>query len=208
MNSLHTMKPLKEENDPGLQGLLDSLNHHREALQALGQPVKMWDTVFEHIACKIMDTNTRLEWEEYGSDNGEVPSISELSEFLRKRVRILSATEMTRAQSYQKPAFKFPTTFNYNKEHTKTNKSATITATLPVQECSICQGPHYVSRCSKLTQISPVDCRKLVENHKLCYNCIGKNHSVKKCPSKGVCRKCQERHHTLLHNSKRPSSEP
>ena len=68
--------------------------------------------------------------------------------------------------------------------------------------CYICDSPsHHVGRCEVFLD-KAVACRKeLVAQKRLCYNCLGKGHGVKNCPSKARCRTCSRRHHTLLHPS-------
>ena len=48
----------------------------------------------------------------------------------------------------------------------------------------------------------------LVNEKRLCYNCLGTGHSVKDCPSNMRCRTCEKAHHTLIHQSKSSDSPP
>ena len=50
LNALWSIKSLKEESSVGLQSLLDTINSHREALQALDRPINQWDDWFVHAA--------------------------------------------------------------------------------------------------------------------------------------------------------------
>ena len=81
INSILTLKPLKEESAQGLQLLQDKMNQHRESLKTLEQPVSMWDVWFTHLAGKVMDSNSRRDWEQkIGYD--DVPSYTKLMNFL------------------------------------------------------------------------------------------------------------------------------
>ena len=39
-----------------------------------------------------------------------------------------------------------------------------------------------------------------VKKHSLCFNCLSPSHSAKECASKVVCRHCNGKHHSLLHD--------
>ena len=73
------------------------------------------------------------------------------------------------------------------------------------------------SRTSKIPVFlrqSPQDRKRVVQENKLCYNCLRRGHRVFDCTSKISCHECGRRHHTLLHIkqvaskvSNRPESE-
>ena len=61
---------------------------------------------------------------------------------------------------------------------------------------------HHPAYCS-MYQNSPLEEKKrLVSEKKLCFNCLGQ-HKVKDCPSKHTCSKCNQHHHTTLHDEQR-----
>ena len=70
------------------------------------------------------------------------------------------------------------------------------------RKCSACDAmDHWIWHCSKFTK-EPVDKRYSIVNQKrLCYNCLGTGHGVKDCPSKARRRICAKTHHSLLHCS-------
>ena len=70
------------------------------------------------------------------------------------------------------------------------------------RKCSACDAmEHWIWHCSKFTK-EPVDKKYSIVNQKrLCYNCLGTGHGVKDCPSKARCRICAKTHHSLLHCS-------
>lgn len=74
-------------------------------------------------------------------------------------------------------------------------------------DCGVCQESHHPSRCEKMIHLNPTDRRKLAEEKKLCYNCLGNNHTVKSCPSTGFCKICKGRHHSTLHIDNKRSSQ-
>ena len=70
------------------------------------------------------------------------------------------------------------------------------------RKCSACDAmDHWIWHCSKFTK-EPVDKRYSIVNQKrLCYNCLGTGHVVKDCPCKARCRICAKTHQSLLHCS-------
>lgn len=47
-----------------------------------------------------------------------------------------------------------------------------------------------------------------MKNSPLCFNCFSHIHDLRSCDSKSTCRKCNQRHHTLLHYDKQTYSHP
>ena len=74
-----------------------------------------------------------------------------------------------------------------------------------VDELAICRycnaRDHVIFRCEEFLQKAFTERKQAVKQYRLCFNCLGKGHGVKDCPSKSRCRKCAGRHHTLLHQS-------
>ena len=145
VNSLLNLKPLKEESARGLQSLHDKINHNRESLKTLEQPVLMWDIWLTNLAGKAMDPDSRRDWEQEIGYDDNIPSYDRLNDFLIRRIRMLSATEL-RNQSYllNKPKHK-ETTFDLKKR----NSSYGMLTTLTSQNCAICDDSHHSSRCEK-----------------------------------------------------------
>ena len=65
--------------------------------------------------------------------------------------------------------------------------------------CVYCSGEHKAVDC---TEIVDTEARKkfLLDNRR-CYNCTSRFHQVSNCSSKGTCVKCNERHHTSIHDA-------
>lgn len=66
-------------------------------------------------------------------------------------------------------------------------------------QCSLCKAKHYFNTCPQFTSKSPSQHRDLVKQDKRCFNCLSKGHDVHACKNKYTCRRCQKRHHTMLH---------
>ena len=67
-------------------------------------------------------------------------------------------------------------------------------------KCNYCDAVgHSIARCEIFQGQSCAARKQFVQQKCLCFNCLRKGHSVKDCPSKSRCRKCNGRHHTLIH---------
>ena len=58
---------------------------------------------------------------------------------------------------------------------------------------------HHPAYCSKYRNSSLKEKKRLVSEKKLYYNCLTQ-HQVKDCSSKHTCSKCNQHHHTTLHD--------
>ena len=60
--------------------------------------------------------------------------------------------------------------------------------------------------CDKFLNKDVSDRKQVVNDQKLCFNCLSKNHHVKYCISEFTCRheSYGKKHHTLLHEDKKP----
>ncbi|KAJ8975110.1 hypothetical protein NQ317_017878 [Molorchus minor] len=75
------------------------------------------------------------------------------------------------------------------------------------QSCSFCKGGHYINNCSNFLKLGVYQRFEQAKRLKLCLNCLRINHVSKYCNS-GGCKKCNGRHHTLLHYDKRSNDRP
>ena len=48
---------------------------------------------------------------------------------------------------------------------------------------------------------------QVLKINRLCTNCLSGGHFKLQCKSVHKCKECQKSHHTLLHDSKKPSEE-
>ena len=201
INSILTLKPLKEESAQGLQLLQDKMNQHRESLKTLEQPVSMWDVWFTHLVGKVMDSNSRRDWEQkIGYD--DVPSYTKLMDFLTRRIRMLSATEANNGFNICNKTKNKEVIFD-SKKRAYSNPSSKVLVTYSNQICGLCNDAHHTSRCEKFRSLNLNERRASARKYEWCYNCLGKGHDARVCPSNGICKTCKGRHHTLLHAEKR-----
>lgn len=83
----------------------------------------------------------------------------------------------------------------------KLHTLSTFTAKEP-RWCVHCKKEgHTTDLCFKLIAKPYIDTMSFLNEHKLCYCCIGTGHRSSKCPQKLRCRKCKGEHPTCLHRT-------
>ena len=66
--------------------------------------------------------------------------------------------------------------------------------------CVVCKtgDRHPIFRCSVFQHLLPPERKNAARQARCCFNCLSFSHMNRNCPSKGVCRRCSSRHHTML----------
>lgn len=150
---------------------------HVNALKALKEPVKNWNSILVLILVKKLDKHTRRAWDR-SSDNEYMPNFDCLINFINKQAR---SDEMEPNSLYSKS--------------TRTHVQVANT----LEPCSICQQNHSVLKSNKFLQSYVKERHGLVKNLELCINCLRKNYRVNQCKSNFTCKTCKQKHHSLLH---------
>ncbi|XP_055633707.1 uncharacterized protein LOC129774035 [Toxorhynchites rutilus septentrionalis] len=78
------------------------------------------------------------------------------------------------------------------------------------QNCSHCSQQHRINMCEAFKKLDSKKKQQIVQDKRLCFNCLGKNHQSKDCKSTRTCAVagCKRRHHTLLHERSTLKEEP
>lgn len=84
--------------------------------------------------------------------------------------------------------------------------SSTSAITMSTLTCNLCPSQHYINSLPKFLSGSPSRRREVIQQTQRCFNCLSRNHFVKKCGSKFSCRLCKKTHHTLLYGKSDDSS--
>jgi hypothetical protein len=200
INSILTAPNIIKNSDVSLrQLLLDTVTLHLEALKVLNIPVESWDSIIVTVINTKLDYSTKKDWEAT-LDTSEMPKLSDLKDFLEKRCQFLASVNVINKNHTKAPQQVGQSNnqklsdnkTRVNVYHAQSVKDGNVT-------CHFCKGEHPIYQCSQLLDLSITERKKQVKNHKLCFNCLFNNHQVQNCKSKYSCRKCNERHHTILH---------
>lgn len=188
------------ESCSSIKEMLDNLNETLNGLKNLGVDIVSWDVIIIYILSAKLDSESRKQWETKISTSDELPALSKFKEFLEARFRSL---EFLDAKTKSKPSF------SNNKPkvlHAISNNN------IELQSCPFCKkSDHRLFNCKQFSKIDSNERRNFVQTNRLCFNCLGRNHSSNFCRNTTKCRICKHRHHSLLHpkpNSDQNNGQP
>lgn len=186
------LEKLIKESPSTLRNLSDEINKHLRCLKTLGHPVESWDILLIQILVSKLDPMTRREWEQFEIKD-TYPSMVEFTGFIKKRCEFLEAIQPSISNSQI-----FRESKNISKQRDTNRFQTCLSSEKPVLSCIFCKQTHSIYNCSAFLNL---DIQKRIlemKNLKTCLNCLRKGHFIKECRAMN-CRKCNKRHHTLLH---------
>lgn len=204
---------IKVVSAKGLRCLIDTFTENVAALQMLGFPTVHWDFILFSMLVEKLDFSLRARFERLHNESDEIPTFNELKSFIAQEA---NALEMINCKS------KFAKLDVGEKSENRFRPIKPIQSSYMARpednstSCVICDANHKIYVCPKFRELSAHERFLLVKQHRLCVNCLGKNHFTKSCTSKSSCSTCKEKHNSLLHfqskpfvsNSKTLSAEP
>src|SRR6185369_7069435 len=101
--------------------------------------------------------------------------------------------------SNQSKMFNEKVKFDTQKDKFKPKSSSHHAANSSVPSCITCKQNHLLFQCKSFGELSVEARRNLVKDKQLCFNCLRSGHRISACKSTQTCRKCGQRHNTLLH---------
>ncbi|CAL8136776.1 unnamed protein product [Orchesella dallaii] len=182
--------PLNHESAVDLQKLSDNTNECVRALKVQGCPVEHWDNILVYFTVKKLDSKTRREWAVRLTGTA-LPTFLELNTFLDNHIRGLLASGVSSQPQQQ----------GKQKRQVSSHHSS---SSQEQQPCGACKEHHALYKCQQFLTKSPKERSELVKLNRLCFNCLRKDHRIFNCTSKATCRKCNRKHHTLLHEERPP----
>ena len=143
--------------------------------------------------------------------SSEFHSFETVETFLLGRIRALENVENTSSKSGQsRHGGKSQATSQQGARSVKTHVGTSSDSQAPPLKlshqpqiasqfpCVYCQQSHFIVACPQFKELPPSQRRTLVLAKNLCFNCLGK-HAAKNCQSKIRCKKCNQLHHTMIH---------
>lgn len=176
-----------------LRRLSSAVRQARRSFEALGRPVAHWDDWFVHVIVEKMDSASRLLWEASLKTSTDFPTLEQLRDFLRTRIRALEAAN-------PKSTTPAPGTTKVDKKP-KVTALTTAASGKAARRCVICQGNHLFNYCPRFKELPVPQRRDHVKKQGACFNCLRPSHAVSSCPSGSRCQRCGEKHHSLLHQA-------
>jgi hypothetical protein len=198
MRALYNLqKP--EANLKSLRGFYDQVESYVRGLESLGKPP---DTYGDLLVCILLDklpADVRKNVARQ-HDKDEF-TLDQLRNVLKGEIRVMEAGQISTLPPIQPPAIKqqFPS-----------RQSATMFNGATGQKppfhfpCVYCDADHPASQCTAVSSIE--ERKRIVQQKRLCFDCLSAKHTRNNCNSRNVCRICRRPHHTSLHDSSRPAS--
>ncbi|XP_062700072.1 uncharacterized protein LOC134284801 [Aedes albopictus] len=205
IRGLFSLQKMTSESYKELRALLSTVTHHVESLKFLQQQIiGVSEHMIVYLVVSALDRATRKSWE--GTQRkGDLPKYDQTISYLKSRCQILENCETADLATKQNTK---PKPFQPSKMNPQRSYAASTNPFESTSVCEICGGSHLNFQCSTLSDLSPAQKNEKIRAAGVCFNCLRKGHRIKECPSDKTCRKCQGRHHTLLHDDGVPTRTP
>ncbi|XP_055632651.1 uncharacterized protein LOC129773116 [Toxorhynchites rutilus septentrionalis] len=202
LKALFDTPAIRRESPESLLSLVDSFERNVSILKRLGEPADRWSSILVYHLSLRLDNHTLREWEHFSlrnsgnavnNPNDGMPTYVDMIKFLQDHARVLQSLSTQFNTHHQSRVMET------NSKPWKTTLHVAETLSSSHHTCQCCDQAHFLGSCSKFIELSPHERLGLVKTLRLCLNCLKTTaHSCKNCPS-GACRKCNRKHHTLLH---------
>ncbi|XP_065092079.1 uncharacterized protein LOC135712910 [Ochlerotatus camptorhynchus] len=182
----------------GLRKLHETADDVKRALQAIEREDR--DCWLVYLLLAKVDSETRQQWSDKFATNQDPPKFEDFLEFLEQRTYSLETAQTQTPKSTMRHVIRpQPRSSSF----VTTNEQAKNPS-----KCSVCnEAPHRLYYCKRFQEIPVAERIRLVNQLGLCKNCLCASHGKASCTA-GDCRKCKQRHHTLLHEGPSLDSVP
>lgn len=222
IDRLFNQEKVTGELEMQLVQLIDTTRESLAALRSLGQKVEEWDSILVWMLKKKVDVQTHREWELTLMDK-QVPRVERFLEFVERRAAAILSEGMEQGKERHNVRERVGAGQRSGGERVgagqryggegrgagqrsggegryKMSSYYTKLRSLEgnIGNCIICKKKHEISECPEFRRMSVEDRRKMVTRYVLCYNCLSRVHKRLDCKER-PCRKCNARHHILLH---------
>ncbi|XP_055590675.1 uncharacterized protein LOC129742758 [Uranotaenia lowii] len=190
LDALFNAEMMRKESYDELSKLIGDFEKNIQMLTKVGESSDGWSTLLVHMICARLDLSTLRHWETHHNSR-EVPNFKQLMRFLRDHCTVLQtlAHQSTAADCHS-------------------NRSSFGVSHPSIQffsRCPFCgEDFHSAFRCMKFLKCTVEERGDLVKRARLCLNCLSPGHMARVC-SRGSCRHCGLRHHSLLHTDSQSS---
>lgn len=191
VKAIFNLNSISKESSEKIRNLVDTMYKHLRAIEQLKQPIDNWDILIIYLISTKLDPITARKWEQYKIDN-EVPTLENLKAFLKGRADMLETLEVK--SNSERKVFR---------QQSSTNTKGFFSGT---PSCAYCKKGHYINNCNEFIKLPVQERIEKVRNLKVCINCLKFGHHSKICRL-GNCKRCNLKHHTLLHIEKERPSE-
>jgi len=178
----------------GMRQLVDVTKESIRSLEILQLvPDKATEAIILYSIVTKLDTQSRELWEQ-SLKGKSIPPLIDLFEFLEQRARAIAASGPSRLRSFR--ADDQPKKIHVH--HTNANS-----------QCKCCgQAIHPLFKCPRFYSMTVPERYEVLKTSNSCFNCMAENHTTRDCTNSGRCKKCNQKHNTMLHSEKRKPIQP
>ncbi|XP_062537786.1 uncharacterized protein LOC134206107 [Armigeres subalbatus] len=192
VQALFNLPTVVKESVVDLHTLMDGFERVVQNLDQVVKPEEYKDLLLVNLLTTRLDPVTRRGWEEHSSIK-EQDTLADLTDFMRRRIRILESLPTKTSDSKGS---------HQSQQPMKMKSSAVKASYGSVQSsggrCMVCKENHPLYQCSSFQRLSVREREAVLRSNSLCRNCLRPGHIAKNCPSKYFCRSCKGRHNTLV----------
>ncbi|XP_070519728.1 uncharacterized protein [Cardiocondyla obscurior] len=154
LDRIINLKPLKTKLASGLKELLTTLLESLGALRVLDCGVQHWDPILLHQITRLLDPETRENWEVSLGSSKEYPTIKQFQVFLDGRTRALEnlnpSVNLGSNKENQRPSSQSNRwSLTRNVAH-----STTLDATTYSIKCPLCGKAHFLQKCERYQEMN------------------------------------------------------
>ncbi|XP_067214187.1 uncharacterized protein [Linepithema humile] len=184
VNIILDVAPMKSDSVTELRRVHDTINDSFAVLCNMERSTI--NDFMVTITARKLDLRTRRDWEINLGSTFEPPTFANLSDFLISRIVALDAANDMQDISLNKQS--------------RSGTTKALTSAVTTAKCPSCHESHALYQCTNFKSLSTDKRKTLAKQYQVCFNCLHKGHFPAKCPSHNRCKRCQQKHHTLLHD--------
>ena len=223
LKTLFNLPSVNAMSSASIRKLQRQINTCISNLTSLEIDTDNWDPIFVYLCSAKLPRVTRIEFEKTLRNSAEMPSWTDMDEFLTNTYQeLISANDIVNSEDHPNTkSHPNPNThpkpkctqenrniFNINGKAFHNVSNSTNNPPNQIHPntnskkdlCKLCFNNHNLKDCSTFTSFGVHDRIEFVENNEMCFNCLAISHNVNDCQSIFTCRYCGGRHNTLLHN--------
>lgn len=199
-NTIYNLANIQQQSFTSIKRLHDATLESLHAIKNLGIDIKSWDPLLVYILSQKLDNDSYSEYIESLKNARELPVLQEFLDFLENKFTSLETARRRqdgthKTTSSQQQTSNFPSR-KFNNKH-EIAKSMHVSES--ASKCPHCDASHRLINCKKFLESSDEQKIFLVNKLDFCKNCIY-DHVGGKCFSTKRCHKCNDNHHTILHD--------
>ncbi|XP_071088920.1 uncharacterized protein [Haliotis cracherodii] len=188
---LHAMKNITHmsvlNHAPNLQAIVHKLPSHLQ---------NRWRdrvTKCHIISSRSMEFKDLVEFIDFAAKSANEPVFGK--EAMQHREQLSTSSQGKTTKGRQSSSKSRSTAFA-----TSVNSSSSTDKPRRLLSCYFCSKSHDIDDCFEFAKKTLTEKRSFMMEKKMCFGCFAYNHTVKGCLKKRLCKKCEKRHPTSLHD--------